>query len=1061
MWRKLCILPWCLGFVLIARQASGASLIAIDEAWQHSSGEVWEQQAAAQDLALRAWVQPGFEPWAQEGSGASPANGFWQTSRGGFVGGPTLLEQATRLTDFGPGKHTILFRKTFEVADLDAIQDLVLRLQYKHGLLLWLNGHLILQEGFASLEGSQGLGSPEADPFPIQALAAWRPDNLFEERDLSHAVPWLVEGTNVLAAQVHASINQLSMAFVAELNANFARPPSVHQLTSHTAVVSWRTLQPKSATLHYGLTPRLTQHLSLPQAVLEPEITLKSLHPGRRYYWQVALEDPEGVARSPMKTFSTPDPEADHVSFAVIGDSGLGTLAQYDVAQQIRASGADLVLTTGDTVYPSLVPELVDLRFYSLYHQGQQARPIYPSVGNHDWYQGKAMFAQLYHLPANASSAQEHAADNTTPESYYQFEQGPAAFFALCVPFLYQYDISGSAGETQLAWLEQALRASDRPWKILYLHHPIVTSSSHLTDDYNGNQIPDILDVRQAILPLAQQYGVQFIFAGHDHVYERFAPMGGVVPVTTAGGGGRLYGLRSRDPLSQQFQSVHHLVHVAINGDEATLRAIDSQGTILDRYTFTRSLSQTQQPVDEAPDPDADLGSHAEPNLDPEEEPWLAPALKLYASWYGPEVESAPANDGDGNLLGQVFDFYGSGIPSTQGSYSSAGCLHAHADATHLYLGIDSIAIPDHGSVMLLLGQAEGEPPHSAWAPWQTTLETLDWTPSLVGVFGDERADQSSWEGAASLASNNPTQASPRPAGPQGLFLTGPQWVPVAGARLQQYNLSPQITPAGKLGTHLMEQNAQYVEAAIPWESLPGIGPGATLKVALISGHQPSQDPSIPWSLDSSQLGMRPMMSPEGHWQLVGLDLVLPEGPDTDGDGLDDPTESRLETLATQPDSDGDGLPDGWEVAMGLDPGQHASPETLEGDQDHDGASLLEEWIAGTHPLEPSSTLRLELNLIEPGILELAWDAQPGRAYRLEASATLRGPYQTVAAWEAAEATHQWDRSNFSAAHGTHSTPPRRQRHYLDLGPGPDLEPNQTGRRFYRLSAELSPDPTP
>ena len=146
---------------------------------------------------------------------------------------------------------------------------------------------------------------------------------------------------------------------------------------------------------------------------------------------------------------------------------------------------------------------------------------------------------------------------------------------------------------------------------------------------------------------------------------------------------------------------------------------------------------------------------------------------------------------------------------------------------------------------------------------------------------------------------------------------------------------------------------------------------------------------------------------------------------------------------------------------MGLDPGQHASPETLEGDQDHDGASLLDEWIAGTHPLEPSSTLRLELNLIEPGILELAWDAQPGRAYRLEASATLRGPFQTVAAWEAAEATHQWDGPSLKAAHGTHSTPPRRQRHCLDLGPGPDLEPNQTGRRFYRLSAELSPDQTP
>ena len=88
----------------------------------------------------------------------------------------------SRLPNFGLHTQTSLFRQRFEVEDVDTIRTLVLRLQYKHGLLLWLNGHLILNEGFDGL-------SPET--LSTDALAALRPDNLFEERDLSREVSFL------------------------------------------------------------------------------------------------------------------------------------------------------------------------------------------------------------------------------------------------------------------------------------------------------------------------------------------------------------------------------------------------------------------------------------------------------------------------------------------------------------------------------------------------------------------------------------------------------------------------------------------------------------------------------------------------------------------------------------------------------------------------------------------------------------------------------------------------------------------------------------------------------
>ena len=61
--------------------------------------------------------------------------------------------------------------------------------------------------------------------------------------------------------------------------------------------------------------------------------------------------------------------------------------------------------------------------------------------------------------------------------------------------------------------------------------------------------------------------------------------------MTTAGGGGRIYGLRERDELSQRFRTNYHFVKVNLEGDQCQLMAIDHHGTLFDRYTFMRHES--------------------------------------------------------------------------------------------------------------------------------------------------------------------------------------------------------------------------------------------------------------------------------------------------------------------------------------------------------------------------------------------------------------------------------------------------------------------------------------
>lgn len=259
-------------------------------------------------------------------------------------------------------------------------------------------------------------------------------------------------------------------------------------------------------------------------------------------------------------------PVSEHeLSFAVLGDNGSGGQQAMAVAEQLARSYRDapfgLVSLLGDICYYGHISDRFDDVFV------KPMRPLIDAgvqfelaIGNHDgrlwWREGVPDVEATLELLG-------------TPGRYYSVERGPAELFYLDTgPF----GLLGRNAGAQLEWLDAALDASTRRWRIVCGHHPIYSSGVH-------GPRPEL---REHLEPVLVRHQVDLYLAGHDHHYERTHPIDGVTHLVS-GGGCKLTPV-DPEPYTAFADSVLEFMRIDIDSNRLDARTIGVDGDVIDRF---------------------------------------------------------------------------------------------------------------------------------------------------------------------------------------------------------------------------------------------------------------------------------------------------------------------------------------------------------------------------------------------------------------------------------------------------------------------------------------------
>jgi hypothetical protein len=389
-----------------------------------------------------------------------------------------------------------------------------------------------------------------------------------------------------------------------------------------------------SAVVQYGPAgePRTTRSATgavVPgQDLVAYRATLRNLAPDTEYEYVVSID---GTERGPFAVSTAPtDPDSFRVSVA--SDHGIADPSNPfqrpntddPVKVMDRAARTDpaLQIVTGDISYANGYPNTWEL-YFETFESYFAETPLMTAVGNHEAepVTGLRQYDERLNeaMPIDDTLGPE---DTEHEQRWYDFTYGNTLFVSLSTTtdacadvsrgeeYVPIYDPRCEAGgltygEVQEQYLretlEQAVADDDITWKVVCFHGPLWTDSP----DH-----PPRIDLRERWGPILDEYGVDLVLSGDNHVYERTKPIEsnaearwgeyGTTYVVNGTGGTSHYGFTSADPadfLAGRSNEYFGVTQLDIDDDRIRVRYVTQDGSVRDDFEVVKSDERTERGV--------------------------------------------------------------------------------------------------------------------------------------------------------------------------------------------------------------------------------------------------------------------------------------------------------------------------------------------------------------------------------------------------------------------------------------------------------------------------------
>ncbi|XP_073281301.1 purple acid phosphatase 15-like isoform X1 [Primulina huaijiensis] len=354
---------------------------------------------------------------------------------------------------------------------------------------------------------------PDTDPRVKRDVKGLEPEQISVSLSSSHDSIWISWITGEF--QMGGNIKPLDPKTIASVvHYGKLRFPMIHKATGESLVYS----QLYSFEGLENYTSGIIHH-----------VRLTGLEPNTLYYYRCG--DPSKQLMSAIHSFKTmpvSGPRSYPSRIALVGDLGL-TYNTTSTIDHLRSNNPDLILLVGDVCYANLY--LTNGTGSDCYSCSFADTPIHETYQPRWDYWGRFMKPLVSKVPimmVQGNHEIEEQAENQTFASYISRFAFPSKESRFSSPFYYSFDAGGihfivlgayvayNKSDDQYKWLHKDLESVNRdvtPWLIATWHPPwYATYTAH----YREAEC-----MKVAMEDLLYEYGVDIVFNGHVHAYER------------------------------------------------------------------------------------------------------------------------------------------------------------------------------------------------------------------------------------------------------------------------------------------------------------------------------------------------------------------------------------------------------------------------------------------------------------------------------------------------------------------------------------------------------------